>query len=130
MINVNSKRSNNADARFYQLTENLKGRISYSVMMLDDTPRLSEELEVRGVSVELINYGEVCGDDGKLVPALLGLLIMRCATELLLVVDVAKGDAILPGVKSALDELSATYAYKTIFSSDYGCYIVEGGAKK
>ncbi len=133
-------------SRCWQLAENLNGRISRSVQMVDDNQELAEELEIRGVSVTLVaNYDDLRPEDGSLAEldrAKLKALLDRCPTQLILVVDEAEaaGESKVSGVTvcnqkrrsilSTLDSLNVSYSYKTILSGALGCFVVDGLARK
>ena len=129
-------------SRCWQLAENLNGRISRSVHMVDDSRELASELEVRGVSVELVSdYDGLRPQDGSLAEldrAKLKALLEGCSTQLLLVVaepeagETASQDGVTVcnqkrrSILSILDSLNVSYSYKTILSGALGCFVVDG----
>ncbi len=132
--------------RCWQLAENLNGRISRSVHMVDDSRELADELEVRGVSVTLVaSYDDLRPEGGsfaELDRAKLNALLNHCSTQLILVVaePEARGEDAREGVTvcnqkrrsilSVLDSLNVSYSYKTILSGALGCFVVDGLARK
>lgn len=132
--------------RCWQLAENLNGRISRSVHMVDDSRELADELEVRGVSVNLAaSYDELRPEGGSLAEldrAKLKALLETCATQLILVVAEPEAfeENALAGVTicnqkrrsilSVLDSLNVSYSYKTILSGALGCFVVDGLGRK
>lgn len=136
------------DSPWWQLAENLNGRIARSICMVDDTGELARELEARGVSVEqMIDYrtlrpsapaGSLEEGLMELEPRKLKELLLRCSTQLVLVVEEPErtsqsqrdGVTVSAGkrrsILSMLDGLKVNYSYKTILSGDVGCFVVEG----
>lgn len=133
-------------SRCWQLAENLNGRISRSVDIVDDNRELADELEVRGVSVRLVaNYDELQAPNSsyaELDRAKLKALLEQCSTQLILVVAEPEGtveDRKLGvtvcnqkrrSILATLDSLNVSYSYKTILSGALGCFVVEGLAKR
>ena len=136
------------DSPWWQLAENLNGRIARRVWLVDDHGELTRELEERGVSVERrVDYRALRPSvpEGDLEEVLLELdprklreLLLQCSTQLVLVVgepeqkEVTERDGVtVSNVKrrsilSVLDGLNVNYSYKTILSGDVGCFVVEG----
>ena len=134
-------------SRCWQLAENLNGRISRRVDMVDDDQELADELEVRGVSVNLVaSYKDLqaagSASYAELDRAKLKALLDNCATQLVLVVAEPEGteeDRKLGvtvcnqkrrSILATLDSLNVSYSYKTILSGALGCFVVEGLAKR
>ena len=133
-------------SRCWQLAENLNGRISRSVDMVDDSRELADELEVRGVSVRLVaDYDDLLQPNSsyaELDRAKLKALLEQCSTQLILVVAEPEGtveDRKLGvtvcnqkrrSILATLDSLNVSYSYKTILSGALGCFVVEGLAKR
>jgi hypothetical protein len=113
--------------------------------MVDDDGDLADELEARGVSVQLVaNYDDLQSDDNSLAQldrAKLKALLERCSTQLVLVVaepeaDEADGQNGVTicnqkrrSILSTLDSLNVSYSYKTILSGALGCFVVDGLGK-
>lgn len=135
-----------ACSRCWQLAENLNGRISRAVDMVDDDRELADELELRGGSVRLVaDYAglQAAGSSyAELDRAKLKALLDDCATQLVLVVAEPEGtqeDRKLGvtvcnqkrrSILATLDSLNVSYSYKTILSGALGCFVVEGLAKR
>ena len=133
-------------SRCWQLAENLNGRISRSVDMVDDSGELADELEARGVSVRLVadydGLKQPNSSYAELDRAKLKALLEQSSTQLSLVVAEPEGtvEARKLGVPecnqkrrsilSTLDSLNVSYSYKTILSGALGCFVVEGLAKR
>ena len=133
-------------SRCWQLAENLNGRISRSVDMVDDSRELADELEVRGASVRLVaDYDDLLQPNSsyaELDRAKLKALLEQCSTQLILVVAEPEGtveDRKLGvtvcnqkrrSILATLDSLNVSYSYKTILSGALGCFVVEGLAKR
>lgn len=133
-------------SRCWQLAENLNGRISRSIHMVDDGGELAGELEARGVSVKLAaGYDALRPEDGSLAEldrAKVKALLEGCSTQLVLVVaepETVREDG-TPGVAvcnqkrrsilTVLDSLNVNYSYKTILSGELGCFVVDGLAAR
>ena len=133
-------------SRCWQLAENLNGRISRSVDMVEDSGELADELEARGVSVRLVadydGLKQPNSSYAELDRAKLKALLEQCSTQLILVVAEPEGtveDRKLGvtvcnqkrrSILSTLDSLNVSYSYKTILSGALGCFVVEGLAKR
>ena len=82
-------------SRCWQLAENLNGRISRSVDMVDDSGELADELEARGVSVRLVadydGLKQPNSSYAELDRAKLKALLEQCSTQLILVVAEPEG---------------------------------------
>lgn len=133
-------------SRCWQLAENLNGRISRSVHMVDDSRELADELEVRGVSVTLVSdYDSLRPEGGsfaELDRAKLKALLEQCPTQLVLVVAEPEANEKNAGegvtvcnqkrrsILSVLDSLNVSYSYKTILSGALGCFVVDGLDRK
>ena len=133
---------------WWQLAENLNGRIARHICLVDDRGELAYELEARGVSVDrkadyLALRPSVTEDDlqGALMeldPRKVKALLLQCTTELVLVVGepeqrtvteqdgVAVSNQKRRNILAVLDGLNVNYSYKTILSGDVGCFVVEG----
>ena len=136
------------DSPWWQLAENLNGRIARRICLVDDHGELTRELEERGVSVERrVDYRALRPSvpEGDLEEVLLELdprklreLLLQCSTQLVLVVgepeqeEVTERDGVTVSnrkrrsILSVLDGLNVNYSYKTILSGDVGCFVVEG----
>lgn len=136
------------DSPWWQLAENLNGRIARRICLVDDHGELTRELEERGVSVERrVDYRALRPSvpEGDLEEVLLELdprklreLLLQCSTQLVLVVgepeqeEVTERDGVMVSnrkrrsILSVLDGLNVNYSYKTILSGDVGCFVVEG----
>ena len=133
-------------SRCWQLAENLNGRISRSVDMVDDSGELADELEARGVSVRLVadydGLKQPNSSYAELDRAKLKALLEQCSTQLILVVAEPEGTVVdrklgvtvcnqkRRSILSTLDSLNVSYSYKTILSGALGCFVVEGLAKR
>ncbi len=147
-MNAVRKSEYNMDSPWWQLAENLNGRIARHICLVDDRGELARELRARGVSVDhMADYRMLCPStaedslDSALMevePRKLKELLMRCSTELVLVVEspeqsaTAEHDGVSVtsvrrrSILTMLDGLNVNYSYKTILSGDVGCFVVEG----
>ena len=128
--------------RCWQLAENLNGRISRSIHMVDDNGELADELAARGVDVKLVaDYADLrAGADSlaELDRAKVKALLEQCSTQLVLVVAEPEANEESAGngvtvcnqrrrsILSTLDSLNVSYSYKTILSGELGCFVVDG----
>ncbi len=129
-------------SRCWQLAENLNGRISRSIHMVDDDGELADELAARGVDVKLVaDYDDICAGADSLAEldrAKVKALLEQCSTQLVLVVaepetsEETAGDGVTVcnqrrrSILSTLDSLNVSYSYKTILSGELGCFVVDG----
>ena len=133
---------------WWQLAENLNGRIARRICLVDDHGELAFELESRGVSVDRrvdyrtlrpsVEEDDLQSDLMELDPRKLKELLLQCPTQLVLVVGeperktVTERDGVTVSnqkrrnILSVLEGLNVNYSYKTILSGDVGCFVVEG----
>ena len=133
---------------WWQLAENLNGRIARRIWLVDDQGELTEELKMRGVDVvRRVEYrllrpsapaGSLENTLTELDPEKVRNLLRSCDTQLVMVVEepertevpqqegVTVSTVKRRSILSVLDQLNVNYSYKTILSGDLGCFVVEG----
>ena len=131
---------------WWQLAENLSGRVANHIYLIDDTGRLAPELEQRGITIDCrYLYKALNTEDDRYVgpdARKLRALLRECETQLVMVVEAPGSEEFLReegiaittvtirSLMSILDSLNVSYSYKTILSGDIGCFVVEGLGKR